>query len=131
MGPETGNEFTSDDVGNCSSDLFTSLRHCNHVYCQRRFLRNSSLFSLEMSDSDGDMSSSESSDVQQSDSSDEMKITGLVELYADEPPAHSSDDIDEEDSEEDLDGLSPAVLCARFEREVAVNEWFVLLTVMI
>ena len=129
MGPETGNEFTSDDVGNCSSDLFTSLRHCNHVYCQRRFLRSSPLFSSKMSDSDGYMSSSESSNVQESDSGDEMEVVGLVEPYADEPPAHSSDD--EEDSEEDLDGLSPAVLRARFEREVAVNEWFVLLHVTV
>ena len=80
-----------------------------------------------MSDSDGYMSSSESSNVQESESSDEMEVVGLVEPYADEPPAHSSDD--EEDSEEDL-GLSPAVLRARFEREVAVNEWFVLLTVI-
>ena len=82
-----------------------------------------------MSDSDGYMSSSESSNVQESDSGDEMEIVGLVEPYADEPPAHSSDD--EEDSEEDLDGLSPAVLRARFEREVAVNEWFVLLHVIV
>ncbi|XP_015771727.1 PREDICTED: uncharacterized protein LOC107350027 isoform X2 [Acropora digitifera] len=73
-----------------------------------------------MSDSDGYMSSSESSIPQESDSSDEMEVVGLVEPYADEPPAHSSDD--EEGSEEDLDGLSPAVLCARFEREVAVKE---------
>ena len=68
-----------------------------------------------MSDSDGYMSSGESSNVQESDSSDE-------------PTAHSSND--EEDLEEDLDGLSPVVLRARFEREVAVNEWFVLLTVI-
>ena len=74
------------------------------------------------------MSSSESSIALESDSSDEMKVVGLVEPYADEPPAHSS--YDEEDSEEDLDGLSPAVLRARFDREVAVKEWFVLLTVI-
>ena len=82
-----------------------------------------------MSDSDGYMSSRESSNVQESGSSDEMEVVGLVEPYADEPPAHSSDD--EEDAEEDLDGLSPAVLRARFEREVAVNEWFVLLHVTV
>lgn len=92
MGPETGNEFTRDDVGNCSSDLFTSLRHCNHLYCQRGFLRSSPLFSSKMSDSDGYMSSSESSNVQESDSSDEMEVVGLIEPNADEPPAHSSDD---------------------------------------
>ena len=72
-----------------------------------------------MSDSDGYMSSGESSNVQDSESSDEMEVVGLVEPYADEPPAHSSDE--EEDSEEDLDGLSPAVLRARFQREVAVQ----------
>ena len=74
------------------------------------------------------MSSSESPNVQESDSSDEMEVAGLVEWYADELPAHSSDD--EEDLEEDLDGLSPAVLRARFEQEVGVKEWFVLWTVI-
>ena len=56
-----------------------------------------------MLDSDGYMSSGESSNVQDSESSDEMEVVGLVEPYVDEPPAHSSDE--EEDSEEDLDGL--------------------------
>ena len=92
MGLETGNEFTSDDVGNCSSDLFTSLCHCNHLYCQRRFLRSSPLFSSKMSDSDGYVSFSESSNLQESNSSDEMEVVGLVEPYPDESPAHSSDD---------------------------------------
>ena len=81
-----------------------------------------------MSDSDGYMSSGESSNIQDSESSDEMEVVRLVEPYADEPPAHSSDE--EEDSEEDLDGLSPAVLRARFQREVAVQEWYVLSTVI-
>ena len=44
----------------------------------------------------------------------------FVEPCANEPPAHSSDD--DEDDEEDSDGLFPAVLRARFERQVAVNE---------
>ena len=81
-----------------------------------------------MSDSDGYMSTSESSNVQESNSSNEMEVVGLVEPNVDKPPAHSSDD--EEDSEEDLDVLSPAVLRARFEREVAINEWFELFTVI-
>ena len=76
-----------------------------------------------MSDSDGYMSFRESSNVQESESSHEMEVVGLVEPYADEPLAHSSDD--EEDSKEDLDGISPAVLRARFQREVTLNEWFV------
>jgi len=37
---------------------------------------------------------------------------------------------DAEDLEEDFDGLFPVVLSARFEREVAVNEWFGQLTVI-
>lgn len=41
--------------------------------------------------------------------------------------AHSSDDDEDDDDEDDSDGLSPAVLRARFERQVAVNEWLVLL----
>ena len=69
------------------------------------------------------MSSGESSNVQEPESSHEMEVVGLVEPYTDEPLAHSSND--EEDSEEDIDGLSPAVLRTRFEREVALNEWFV------
>ena len=42
--------------------------------------------------------------------------------------AHSSDvdEDDDDDDEDDSDGLSPAVLRARFERQVAVNEWLVL-----
>ena len=46
--------------------------------------------------------------------------TKIVEPCASEPPAHSSDD--DEDHEEDSDGLFPALLRARFERQVAVNE---------
>lgn len=40
--------------------------------------------------------------------------------------AHSSDDDEDDDDDEDSDGLSPTVLHARFERQVAVNEWLVL-----
>ena len=44
----------------------------------------------------------------------------FVEPFANEPPAHSSDN--DGDDEEDSDGLFPALLRARFERQVAVNE---------
>lgn len=67
-----------------------------------------------------DMSCSETSNVHESESSLEMEVVRLVELYADEPLMHSSDD--EEDLEEDLEGLCPAVLRSRFERDVALNE---------
>ena len=44
-----------------------------------------------------------------------------VQPYEDEPLAHPSDD--EEDIEDDQDGLSPAVLRARFAGETSVNKW--------
>ena len=77
-----------------------------------------------MSDSDDQMSSSASisSDGQSStNSSKEMEVFGQVQPYADELPAHTSDE--EEDAEEDQDGLSPVVLCSRFEKEVPLNDW--------
>lgn len=77
-----------------------------------------------MSDSDEQMSSSASNssdELSSSESSEEMEVLGQVQPYADEPPAHTSDE--EEDAEEDQDGLSPAVLRSRLEREVTLNEW--------
>ena len=62
-----------------------------------------------MSESDGTLSSAESVSSQETsnstESSDEMEVVGHVEPYAGEPLAHSSDE--EEDNEEDQDGLSP------------------------
>ena len=52
-----------------------------------------------------------------------MEIVGIVQPYAEEPLAHSSDD--GEDDEADQDGLTPATLRARFESQVAVNDWSV------
>ena len=77
-----------------------------------RFL---AFFGVKMSETDEYMSSDTSSSMQ--DESDSMKF---VEPCANEPPAHSSDD--DEDDEEDSDGLFPALLRARFERQVSVNE---------
>jgi len=77
-----------------------------------------------MFDSDDQISSSASisSDEQSSsESSEEIEVLRQVQPYTDEPPAHTSDE--EEDAEEDQDGLSPAVLRARLEREVPLNEW--------
>ena len=48
---------------------------------------------------------------------------GPVEPYQDEPLAVHNSDSDESDSEEDEDGLSPAVLEARYDREAAVATW--------
>ncbi|XP_068758186.1 uncharacterized protein [Montipora capricornis] len=77
-----------------------------------------------MSESDETTSTEESSSIasgSESSSSDEMEIVGIVQPYAEEPLAHSSDD--GEDDEADQDGLTPATLRARFESQGAVNDW--------
>ena len=84
------------------------------------------VFTVIMSESDETTSTEESSSIasgSESSSSDEMEIVGIVQPYAEEPLAHSSDD--GEDDEADQDGLTPATLRARFESQVAVNDWLV------
>ena len=79
-----------------------------------------------MSDRDEVMSLSDSvSNENSSDesSSDKMQVAGIVQPYADEPLAHRSDE--DKDDEEDQDGLTPAVLGARFEDKVTVKDWLV------
>ncbi|KAK2570389.1 hypothetical protein P5673_005193 [Acropora cervicornis] len=70
---------------------------------------------MSLSDSVSNENSSDES------SSDEMQVVGIVQPYADEPLAHTSDE--DEDDEEDQDGLTPAVLRARFEDEVTAKDW--------
>ena len=80
-----------------------------------------------MSDSDEVMSLVESvsgGNLSESNDLDEMEVLGIVRPYAEEPLAHTSDE--EEDEEEDLDGLTPVVLRARFEGDVSVNVWLVI-----
>ena len=47
----------------------------------------------------------------------------LLALSTDEPLAHTS--AEDKDDEEDQDGLTPAVLWAKFEDEVTLNDWLV------
>ena len=77
-----------------------------------------------MSDSEEYLSFSESEDVQdvsEDSDSEELVSSSLVEPYQDETRAHSSDE--EANEEEDIDGLSPAILRARLEGEIPVDEW--------
>ena len=77
-----------------------------------------------MSDSEDYLSFSDSEDVRdvsEDSDTDEIVSSSLVEPYQDEPRAHSSDE--EADEEEDNDGLSPAILRARFDGEISVHEW--------
>ena len=79
--------------------------------------------------------SSDSNDSFESDSSESSidfeesgdvveVVTGEHAPYQDEPLA-SDGEQDEESKDADLDGLTPSVLEARFERPVAVREWLV------
>ena len=65
-------------------------------------------------------SSEDSEQERESEDSDcNLMEGGPVESYQDEPPAVDNSDSDESDE----DGLPPAVLEARYDREVAVAPW--------
>ena len=127
VSPETGNYFGSDDVVGGSKALFTLsvlllFSEVHHRFqdfwlkCCRKF--------ATMSNRDDMLSSVTSSSQEESydsDTSAEMEVVGRVQPYVDEPLAHSSDE--EEDLEVDQDGLSPAVLRSRCEGEITVDEW--------
>ena len=63
------------------------------------------------------LSSSSDEDVMQEDENAE-EIHGQITPYEDEPKA------DSKAAERTADGLTPAVLEARYEREIAVCSWF-------
>ena len=74
-----------------------------------------------LSESSGDSSA-------QVDSGEEIEVVGHVEPYEDEPIASDEGDNEDEEEEVDADGLTPAVLEARFERQIAIREWLVKLS---
>ena len=63
--------------------------------------------------------SGDSSD--QVDSGKEIEVVGHVEPYEHEPLASDDGDNEDEEDEIDADGLTPAVLEARFERQIAIR----------
>ncbi|XP_068737892.1 uncharacterized protein [Montipora capricornis] len=68
-------------------------------------------------------SDSSESSIDFEESGDEVEVvTGEHAPYQDEPLARDGEQ-DEESEDADLDGLTPSVLEARFERRVAVSEW--------
>ena len=69
-----------------------------------------------------DFSSTDSSS--ESSESGEFEMVSMVRPYADQPLAHSSDQ--SEDDENDQDGLSSAIFRGRFQDEVSVNDWLVI-----
>ena len=73
---------------------------------------------MSLEDSSFTDGSSESSE------SGEFEMVSIARPCVDEPLAHSSDE--SEDDENDQDGLSPAILRGRFVGEVCVNDWLVI-----
>lgn len=71
--------------------------------------------------------STEEEDVLDEEDNDVEVILTQVTPYEDEPLADIEEDAETvaDDEETDVDGLTPAVLEARYERETPVNSWFV------
>ena len=67
------------------------------------------------------LSSSSDEDVMQEDEENAEEIHGRITPYEDKPKAAEADS---KAAEGTTDGLTPAVLEARYEREIAVCSWF-------
>ena len=108
------------------ANLFVVTSFCLHPATRRVFFFASlDLLFLKMaSESEFSLSSTSSkSDEESEDSEQDMEVVySRFEPYQDEPLADS--DCESDDGEEaDQDGLTPTILEARFEKQVAVNEW--------
>ena len=78
------------------------------------------------SSSFANLSSSSDEDVMEEDEEDIEEIYSQITPYEDEPLADSeAAEGTTENEKTNLDGLTPAVLEARYEREIAVSSWFV------
>ena len=75
------------------------------------------------------MSDSDENSSSQEESAEETQAVatygGPVEPYQHEPLAHDTDTDSESpsDHELDIDGLSPAILRARYEKNIDVKDW--------
>lgn len=74
-----------------------------------------------MSSSEQELSLNSNSESDNDDSGEVDIVVKGIKPYENEPLAGSSDE--EEEHQLDEDGLSPTVLCARFEGQVPVNQW--------
>ena len=77
---------------------------------------------------EGTISESSEDSSDQVDSGEEIEVVSHFEPYEDEPLASDDGDNEDEEDEIDADGLTPAVLEARFERQIAILEWLVKLS---
>ena len=77
---------------------------------------------------EGTISESSEDSSDQVDSGEEIEVVSHFEPYEDEPLASDDGDNEDEEDEIDADGLTLAVLEARFERQIAILEWLVKLS---
>ena len=103
----------------------------SHLFSQSEFLVSNEYFQYEKMSSDTEMSeiseiSSSPEDEETSEGAEEdvEVIYSQIRPYQDEPLAEDAEENTEE-NEVDEDGLTPAALEARYEREVPVNSWSV------
>ena len=77
------------------------------------------------SDSEESIMSESSGDSSERDSGEDIELVSYVEPYEDEPLASDDGENEDEEEEQDADGLTLAVLEARFERQITIREWLV------
>ena len=85
----------------------------------------------EMSSNYQSSSDPEEEDFVDSEDEDIAVVYGQITPYQDEPLAEDDEKENGEREEADMDGLTPAVLESRYEREVSLESWYVLFTVIL
>ena len=85
----------------------------------------------EMSSNYQSSSDPEEEDFVDSEDEDIAVVYGQITPYQDEPLAEDDEKENGEREEADMDGLTPAVLESRYEREVFLESWYVLFTVIL
>lgn len=80
----------------------------------------------EMSIVSASSTDAEDRDDMEDEESDDEVLLSNVTPYQDEPLAEADQTGESEDEEANVDGLTPAVLEARYEKEVSVSSWLVL-----
>lgn len=85
--------------------------------------------SSESSEHERSLQSRSNSESENGDSSELDIVVSGIKPYENEPLASSSDEDD--DCQLDEDGLSPSVLCARFNGEITLDQWYVYFQLML
>ena len=110
-----------------SCDVISSFAITNIDNLQRKRMLYSD---SEMSSYYQSCNEPEEEDFVDSEDEDIAVVYGRITPYQDEPLAEDDDKENGERKEADLDGLKPAVLEARYEREVSIESQFVFTVIL-